>query len=83
VGGEVIQDHDISRPQARAQHAANISLYELRVGGPIDGHARRETMQAHHPEDSRGVPRVVGILGVHTLALESVAVRAGQVGLGA
>ena len=80
--GEVIHDDHISGAQRRAQDMADIDPENLRIGGPLDGHAGGGTVQADGADHGRGLPMALRTLGVDTLTPQGAPAQAGQIGFG-
>lgn len=78
---EVVHDYHIALAQGRAQDAADIGPENLRIGGPLDGHAGGGTVQADRADYGGGMPMALGAAGVDALSPRGAAAQAGQVGL--
>jgi hypothetical protein len=82
VRGKIIHDDPIARAQRRAQNLADLSLEHLGVGGAIDGHAGRRTIQPDGTDHGGGVPMAVRGVRVHPLPTGSASAQPRHVGFG-
>jgi len=80
--GEVIHDDHISGVQRRAQDLADIGPENLRICGPLDGHAGGGTVQADRADHGRGLPMALRTWGVDPLTPQGAPAQAGQIGFG-
>jgi hypothetical protein len=55
----------IALAQGRAEDATDIGPENLRIGGPLDGHAGGGTIQAHRADHGGGMPMTLGAAGEH------------------
>ena len=81
--GEVVHNDDIALAQGRREDPADIGPENLRIGGPLDGHAGGGTIEAHRADHGGGMPMALGAAGVDAPPARGTSAQAGQVGLGA
>jgi len=68
--------------QCRTEDLPDIGLEDFRVGGSINSHAGRRTVQSDGTDHGGGLPVTVGSAGMDTLSFGSPATQTRQVGLG-
>lgn len=81
VGRKVIHDHDVARPQARAEYFSHVSVEDRCVRRSFDGHARGAAVEPYGTEHRGGAPVSVRCLRQQASAPGRTAPEAGQVGL--
>ena len=81
MGGKVVEDEGVARPQLRTEHLPEIDRKDLGIDGAFDQERGGDAFLAQRGDEGGALPVAVGDGAEATLAQRTAAVVAGQLGV--
>jgi hypothetical protein len=82
VTAEVIDHHDITRPESWGEALFGIGREDLGIHGTVDDHGREDLVPADGGDQGRGLPAAIRDLGDKPLAARAATMSPRHIGLG-